>query len=167
MTQPVKKSRIISEQSEETRKLVELFAGMSINQEMSFKQASIAVGFFVNSTLSAYNSARNIVERDYDVVIEAIRGVGFKRASAKEIVTTISDRVLTRIRKSAKRGARKISVGISMNLTPENYAVASAKLNRFALLADVSAPARSNAKRVVTPETVTTNNREAFTQKSA
>ena len=70
--------------SEETLRIVALFSEMSFGQEMSFAAASEILKFPIASTSSAYQSGKFIATRDHSIVIEGIRGHGFKRLDGGE-----------------------------------------------------------------------------------
>ena len=78
--------RPMFKQSQETAKLYEFFTGMSLDRPTSFTEVSKIVGFKVISTLPAYQSARRTFVKSGIGVIEAIRGFGFERLPAEQIV---------------------------------------------------------------------------------
>lgn len=144
--------RTISEASHETLKLVELFTRISLEKPITFAEASRSVGFKVSSTLGAYSSARRIALRDHNIVIEAIRGLGFKRANGETITHHRGDRHLKTMRRRARRAADEVAVAIGMNMSEDDQRIASEKFNRFRLIGDISANPRSNRRKQADPE---------------
>lgn len=147
-------NRIISEQSRETRALIAAFVAMSLGQEYTFDQISEIVGFRVNSSLPAYHSARRIAARDHNVVIDGIRGVGFRRLPADQIVTGRGNRHMRSILRRAKVGVREMTIAILGNLSESVSQDASEKLTRFRLFGDLSKNAKSNRRSTVDPPRV-------------
>lgn len=61
-----------------------------------------------NEAYGNLNSARNIVQREHQIVLTSIRGVGYKLARNPEIIA-IGSHVVTRIRRTARRGLRSMA----------------------------------------------------------
>lgn len=134
--------RPIFSQSNETKKLIELFIAMPIGSSMSFPAATQAVGFTVKSILPAYQTAKRIAERDHNVVIEAVRGFGFMRINGSEMVSR-APRFFRKVRKGARREAHVQNIAISQNLTREEMMVATEQFSRLRILETTA----SNVKR--------------------
>lgn len=142
--------RPMFEHTKETDLLIELFKNMSVDKPLSFEVASKTVGFEVRSTVSAYQSARRIVERD-GIVIEGIRKFGFVRLTGEKMAEA-GARGFRAIRHRAKREARKQEAAIGQNLDQQHMLVATDWLGRFRLLGDIAQPARSNKPQQPAPE---------------
>jgi hypothetical protein len=132
--------RLIFEQSEETAKLVALFKEIPIGKEVSFSDASEIVGFEVTSDLSAYQSAKRAAERDHKVVIEGIRGFGFKRIDGAGMVERAS-RFFKHVRKGSRREANVQEIAISQNLTRGQSIRATEQLSRLRIMETTAAQA--------------------------
>jgi hypothetical protein len=146
--------KTISEISHETLRLVEIMSAMNISQEMTFKQASALAGFAVTSALPAYQRAKTKAAKQHGVVIDAIRGVGFRRLAGDEIVSARGARRTTQIRRSARRGHREMSIAMSSaNLDEAHHQSCSDLLTRFALIQDTSRMPKTNRRVTDTPPT--------------
>jgi len=147
------KTRPTFKQSDETRKIYDMFGALSVGAAYTFEDATKAVGFKINSMLPAYQSARRKFVKTGLGVIEAIRGSGFKRLPPNEIVAA-GTRDLRSIRRKARFAGLKQEIAISQNLEQNDMIASTYLLARFRLLADSSVPARSNHKRPDKPPTV-------------
>ena len=143
--------RSMFEISRETTRLVSLMSSMRVDESMAFKEASESVGFSVTSSLPAYQSARRIVAKD-DIIIDGVRGVGFKRLSGSDVVTGRGAQRARQIRGAAKRGHREmISASRSSNLNEEVSRLCSERITRFAIIGDQAREPRSNRRETHTP----------------
>jgi len=136
--------------SHETETLVDYFQQVQIGLEISFQTMSRAVGFEVTSSTSAYSTARRIVQRDHGVVIEGIRGFGFKRINGAEIVQSAS-RFFKRVRRGSRREAGRQQIALLTNLRRDDMLKASENLSRLRILESTSVPSKgaSSNKPVV------------------
>lgn len=139
--------------SDETNRIVSLFSEMSIGDTLSFSRASTILGFAFKSTSSSYQSAKRIALRDNGVVIEGIRGVGFKRLDGSEMVRK-GFRTQASIRKAARRGARVAAVAIRQNLEKSDMIDATQQISRFGIIATTALqkPAKTNTRKPEKPE---------------
>lgn len=145
-------------QTTETQALVALFQEMSMNQQMSFAEASKRVGFNVTSMLPAYHSARNIATRDHGVVIEGIKSFGFVRLNGEGMVKR-GFRFLKGIQRRTVKGAREQEIALTQNLDRNAQLQASSNLNRFRLMGDIAGKPASNRKTVEEPELIARHGR--------
>lgn len=136
--------------SDETRRLVALFVEMSIDQTLSFEQAAQLAGFPVTSTLPAYHSARRMALRDHQIIIEGVRGIGFKRLDGSGMVKR-GGRLLHAIKRRCRRGATEMEVALLQNLDRNDQLRASEQFNRFKLGGDIAASPTSNRQIVESP----------------
>lgn len=144
--------RPIFTQSHETQAIVRLFIEMSIGQEMSFAEASRAVGFIFTATTPAYQSAKRAAQRDHNVVIEGIRGYGFVRINGVGMVERAS-RFFSRVRKGARREAHVQQIAILSNLPRDQMITATEQLSRLRILETTAMTSRKPASN--RPETAT------------
>ena len=138
--------------ADETNRIIAFFSEIPIGQEVSFEQASSATGLAIKSTLAAYHSARRIALRDSRIVIEAIRGFGFKRLDGGEMVKK-GFRTQAGIRRQARRGTKVAEVAVLQNLTRDEMANATQQLSRFAIIETTAMqrPAKTNNKLAEAP----------------
>jgi hypothetical protein len=132
--------------SAETQNLITYFRTLSIGAEVSWAEATRAVKFPVTSTTPAYNSARRIVERDHQIVIESIRGFGFCRINASEIVQS-ADRFFRRVRRGSRREANKQEIAILSNLPRAEMLRATEQLSRLRILETTAIRPRATSNR--------------------
>lgn len=102
------------EANAQTRDLVSFYCSMAMSQEVSYPAISSSVGFEVTPANSA--SARYIADRDYDVFIGIIRGVGFFRGTHSDAARSLP-RGDSKIRKAAKRQGRRAEFALKGKLT--------------------------------------------------
>ena len=146
--------RPIFKQSDETKRLVDLFTQMPIGASMSFKDASASVGFTVKSTLPAYQTAKRVTERDHNVVIEGIRGFGFTRINGSSMVER-APRFFRRVRRGSRREAHVQQIAISQNLSREEMMRATEQFSRLRILETTAVGAKTppaNSNRPIVPE---------------
>lgn len=129
--------------TKQTTALIELFVTMAVDAPMSFAEASKKVGFAVASSSAAYNSARRIVARDRNIVIDGVHKFGFIRSTGEQIALS-APKGFRSIRKRATREARKQEIAIGQNLDQHHMSVATVAFNRFKLLADTAQTPRTN-----------------------
>jgi len=144
------------ESSHETMALVDYFRQAPIGTPVSFSTVSKSVNFEVHSSLSAYNSARRIAERDHAIVIEAIRGFGFVRINGGEIVKS-ADRFFRKIRRGSRREACKQEIAVMSNLSRDEMMKATENLSRLRILETTSLSTRraaSNRPTIEEPPTI-------------
>lgn len=147
--------RPIFSQSNETKKLIELFIAMPVGSNMSFPAATQAVGFTVKSVLPAYQTAKRIAERDHNIVIEAVRGYGFMRINGSGMVSR-APRFFRKVRKGARREAHVQNIAISQNLTRDEMMIATEQFSRLRILETTASNVKrptSNRRIVETPPT--------------
>lgn len=125
--------RPIFKQSHETQVIVTLFTQIPIGHEISFLEASKAVGFKFDAATPAYQSAKRAAQRDHNVVIEGIRGHGFKRINAVDMVERAS-RFFTRVRRGSRREAHVQEIAIMSNLPRDEMMKATEQLSRLRIL---------------------------------
>lgn len=135
------------EQSKETAALVSLFKEMSIGDVISYDDASKALGFEIKSTTPAYQSAKNAARRDYEVIIESVRGVGFTRLNGSSMIDRAA-RFFSRVRKGSRREAHVQEVAIKSNLTRGEMTRATEQLSRLRILETtaISSPKKEEKK---------------------
>lgn len=135
------------ERSEQTDKIIALFATLSIGATMSFAAASKRLGFQMHSTLGAYQSAKRIAAKDKSIVIESVRGVGFVRLDASQIVAR-GGYHLRSLRRRAKRAAGEMEIAVKGNLDRDDMMRATEQLGRFRIIESTSQPTRAATNRV-------------------
>jgi hypothetical protein len=143
--------RPIFSRSVETRKLLDLFEGASIDTPISFADASRKLGFAITSTSGSYHSARRIAVKECGIVIEAIRNFGFVRLSGSGIVKR-GDSHDGALRRRARRAGDEMAIAIVQNLDREEMQSATEKLSRYRIVSDLTSPAKAASNRLVTQE---------------
>jgi len=115
--------RSIPELSSEARILASMLSKMEPGQVITYDELSGMIG--VSSSHPTFKArlgtARNIALRDHSVVTECVRGEGVKRLQANEL-QSVGDDALSRIRRTATRGTRKMLSGASV-LAPSGEAL--------------------------------------------
>ena len=127
--------------SAETTAITEYLASLPLNQEVSFVEASRAVGFLFTSTTPAYQSAKRAAERDHNVVISTVRGYGFKRINGVGMVERATS-FFRRVRKGSRREAHVQEIAIMSNLPRETMLAATEQLSRLRILESTSVGAK-------------------------
>lgn len=136
-------------QSLETSNIVAFFTEMRIGDVISYEEASKILGFEIKSTTPAYQSAKNAARRDYEVIIESVRGVGFTRLDGSSMVDRAA-RFFNRVRKGSRREAHVQEVAIRSNLTRGEMNRATEQLSRLRILetTSVSSPKKTEDKEI-------------------
>lgn len=143
--------RAAFEKSAETAKISEYFQSIPFSKDISFAEASERTGLAISSQLGAYQSAKRLVARDHGMIIESIRGVGFRKLQPDEVLKR-SPGHFHAIRRRAKRGGTEIEIAISGNLTRIEMLEATENLARFRIISDTAEPAKTNRKIQDKPE---------------
>ena len=125
--------RPIFQTSAETAAITKYFTTLSFNQEVSFAEASRAVGFVFTSTTGAYQSAKRAAERDHAIVIATVRGYGFKRINGVGMVERASQ-FFRRVRKGSRREAHIQEIAVLSNLPRDVMLAATEQLSRLRIL---------------------------------
>lgn len=108
------------EMSSESRVLRQRLRQAKIGEVVSYAQLSADVGKAVSGASGALQSARRALLNDEHMVFDVVYGVGVKRLADAEIVAA-SDRDLAKVRRAAKRGARRLaSIGNFAALSPKD-----------------------------------------------
>ena len=140
-------------QSHETQAIVKLLTQIPIGQEISFAEASKAVGFSFDALTPAYQSAKRAAQRDHNVVIEGIRGHGFTRINAVGMVERAS-RFFARVRKGSRREAHVQEIAIMSNLPRDAMITATEQLSRLRILETTAISPRKAASNRAETEPV-------------
>jgi hypothetical protein len=143
----------IFKQSDETRRLIELFLNLPVGASMSFGDASNTVGFTVKSTLPSYQAAKRISERDHNVVVEGVRGFGFMRINGSGMVDR-APRFFKKVRRGARREAHVQEIALLQNLSRDEMMRATEQFSRLRIIeANASGvmKAQSNKRVVAEP----------------
>jgi hypothetical protein len=149
--------------SNETEQLLNLFMQMPLGSTLSFDDASKAVGFEVRSTLSAYQSAKKLAERDHNIVIDSVRGHGFQRIDGEGMVQR-APRFFKKVRKGARREAHVQGIAITQNLPRDAMLKATENHSRLRILETTASmpKASSNRKKAEVDASITPDNRAAL-----
>lgn len=141
--------RMMFEQSKETAAIIAYFEQMSIGAVSSFADAAKATKIKISASLPAYQSAKRSAEKR-GIVIETIRGYGFKRINGAEMLDR-APRFFKRVRRGAKREKVVQEHAISTNLTRDEMLRATENISRLGLLQSTATPT-SNRKPQSKPE---------------
>lgn len=136
------------ELSAETSAIVTALAALRMGEQMTFAELAGKVGFRVNASTSAYQSAKKVAERDHGVYIGTIRGVGFFRGTGDDMADSL-DPLAARIRKTAKRSVARADLAIRNNLSEEKYRRTIERRQRASIIYSTTAapmPASNRAK---------------------
>lgn len=125
----------------------ELFHAAEVGETVTYAAMSEAVGYTVDGGSGVVQSARRRIERDYDMVFAAVRSEGFRRLSSAEIVQE-SERGVMKLRRGAKRAARKLGRVEYEELSPDEQVQHNARLSLLGAMAALGQ--KSAEKKVVT-----------------
>lgn len=87
-------------------RVIDLFRSTEIGEVVTYETVSAAAGFDVRERRYVVATAKRRVLTDDGIHMATVRGVGYKRLSAKEAADTIGSD-LTRSRNAARSGTRK------------------------------------------------------------
>lgn len=137
----------IPELSIDTRTIYDRLVKSEIGETINYAELTALIGRNVqHEARYVLVSAMHRVESQDDMVFACVHGVGVKRLSDHEIVG-IGDEALTRSRRAAKRGARKLSKIRDFNsLTDAEKISHNARLS---VLGAIEAIARGSALRKI------------------
>lgn len=123
------------EMSADARLLRQKLAKVGVGEEISYADLSKEVSRDVTGCFAALHSARRSLLNSDQIVFEAIRGIGLRRLSDAEIVDA-SERDITKVRRAAKRGAKKLlSVGDFSALSNEKQLQHTTRLSVMTMVA--------------------------------
>lgn len=101
-------NKTFAEAAIDTRLLVALLNKAEFGQLITYSEMSTALSRQIEGADSYLQSALRMVQRDYDIVFDVVRGVGYKRLTDSEIVA-LGSRMPQRIRRIARRTVRTLS----------------------------------------------------------
>lgn len=78
----------IHSMADETRALIEAMKEAYVGQTFTYDQLSKIAGVRVNGTFPGLQTVRKRLLKDYGIVLAAVRGIGLKRLSDTEILST-------------------------------------------------------------------------------
>lgn len=108
MKQPPKKT--IAELSVDTQLIIKRLKQAAVGDTITYQELTTLVGGNIQGNKRyLLQSARGHVLRNEHMVFDCIEDVGVKRISDSEIVETVPNHTMTRIRRTAKRGVRKLA----------------------------------------------------------
>lgn len=111
-------NQTIAEQAVDTRLLVSLLQKAEMGQVFTYEQLSDQLGRNIMGDCPNLSSARRIVQRDFDIVFDVMRGEGIKRLSDGEIIA-LGDRLPGKVRRLSKRMVTKLSKARDEKLSNE------------------------------------------------
>lgn len=145
--------RLTFEASVETLKVVEHLAQMCVSDTVTYKELDIIAGIDVRES-GRLHSARNIIQRESQMVFGVIRGVGLQRLDDSQIVHTADDR-RNRIRRAAHRGRKTLSCADFKKLSKEDrikHTVSSMLLHQLQKMAAAPTIKRATREYKVSPQ---------------
>jgi len=103
--------RPIGQTSWDVQRVIERGARAEIGELIRYSEWSEILGRNVQGKgRSALHSARNILQRDHQIVFGVVLNIGLKRLSSPEVVHT-SQAHVDHIRRTAKRGGKRLVAG--------------------------------------------------------
>ena len=111
---PIKKEqkkRTITEQNIYTQELIEVLKIIKKEQTISYNELSKTIGIDIRPGYAGYGyqySARKILEREDNIVFEAVAKVGLRRLTSEEIATGTGSVYLRKKRSLIKRSKSRI-----------------------------------------------------------
>ncbi len=142
--------RIIKDRKFETEALRRFLAQMKVGDVVTFHELSSIAGTSIRSTSAPFTSARRIVLHEDGIVLDNLRGVGYRRASDEALATSVSDKDLRKSRRHSVRALKKMSCVEDFGAMPLQAQIAhTIKASFFAATRFMAH--RSTLARVVTP----------------
>lgn len=99
----------ISEMTVDAQLLYKRISAMTEGETIDYKELSSVIHRSVTSNRHLLYSAIKLARQENAMVFDAVRGVGIKRLKNEEITSTVSSRVLKKIRLSSKLAQKKIT----------------------------------------------------------
>lgn len=129
----------IRETSPETRLLIKRLKEAKVGEKISYADLSEAAGVKITGASYQLTTARNHLLRESNYVFDAIRGQGVVRLSDDALVTTESDKDITKSRRHAKKAAKKLScVEDYSALSPSHQMAHTIKISFFGAIAHMA-----------------------------
>lgn len=141
---------IVKDRKFETEAIRRLLSQLEIGQTVSFDDLSKAAGMTITSTSAPFTSAKRIVLNENGIVLESVRGHGYRRASDVELATTVSDRDLRKSRRQAAKAMKKLACVEDFGSMPNHAQIAHTIKSSFFAAVKFMAH-KSTLTRVVAP----------------
>ena len=144
-----------SENAADVSRLVERLRAVSIGETISFAQLDTAIGRSVQKRRYLLMRAMDRLSAETGAVFESVFGVGYRR-SPVEHIPAVGVRARGRIRRIAKRGAKRLSnAAARANDMPSPIAL---EINReLAVLGMIQSMSRDNTAKKATVDTTDTS----------
>ncbi len=128
------------EVSSDTRFLLQTLEKAEPGETITYESMSEAIGRDVRRhALHALYSALRMVVKEHKV-FEAIPNVGYRRLTDSEIIKTQADKGMSRIRRTAKRTALRVSSAQVANLNNNEKVQMNTQLSMMGAIAHMSRP---------------------------
>jgi hypothetical protein len=115
---------MVTDRKFETEALRRLLSKLEVGQVVSFYDLSVAACMHITCNSAPLISARRIVLNEDRIVLESVRGVGYRRANDVELATEVSDRDLRKSRRHAGRALKKLACVENFSQMPNHAQIA-------------------------------------------
>jgi hypothetical protein len=131
---------LIAELSPETRTIADRLNATEVGGIVSFAEMSAAIGRNILSRRHVIYSAMRLAEKESGAIFATIRGQGYKRLAASEVVEIVGSSARAHIRRTARRSAKTLNEGTRRhnNLPPEMQRKVASEMSVLGLIEHIS-----------------------------
>lgn len=131
---------LIAELSPEARSIADLLNSTEVAGLVTFQAMSTAIGRNILTRRYIVYTAMKLAERETGAVFMAVRGQGYKRLAASEVVEIVGSSARAHIRRTARRSAKTLNEGTRRcnNLAPEMQRKVAAEMSVLGLIEHIS-----------------------------
>lgn len=125
--------------SADARRCADLLTSIPRGETVTFTAISAAIGRDITRCRHVLHTAIRVSEREAGACFASVRGVGYRRLAADEIVK-VGQTARARIRGYARRGRRTIQAGLAgaNDVTPETQRRTASELSSLGLLEHIA-----------------------------
>ncbi len=131
---------LISEASPEVRLIADMLIACPVGEVVTYTSMSVAIGRSILSRRHIVYAALKKAEKEVGAVFASIRGQGYKRLAASEVIEVVGSSARAHIRRTARRSARTLNEGTRRhnNLKPEEQRKVAAEMSVLGLIEHIS-----------------------------
>lgn len=123
--------------SADSKALIDVLSSARVGELVPYATLNRAIGRDVRQFRGAINTALSILEKEHQRVFSCVPTEGYKRLSDKEIIGT-ADGYTQKIRRAAKRSARKLACVKFDDLPPEQQLAHNARMTVMAMVSETT-----------------------------
>lgn len=131
--------------SADSKALIDVLSSARVGELVPYATLNRAIGRDVRQFRGAIHTALSVLEKEHQRVFSCVPTEGYKRLSDKEIIGT-ADGYTQKIRRAAKRSARKLACVKFDDLPPEQQLAHNARMTVMAMVSETTS--RAAVKRV-------------------